>query len=227
MDETLVTTRKALHEVAEHVLSAARKRATGNQITLGHGAGGVRTPPLPDGRVLALIGDEIAVLDGNSERRAPLTTVRAAADFAGVEPGFPWTKHPPGTDFEPDRALRVDGESAGVLADWFALADAALRTLAQELAPAEPPEPQVFPEHFDIAITVDEVNYGASPGDDEIPQPYLYVGPFSGPPPDGDPFWNAAFGAYATADNISTEAAALEFFHAGIKRLNQSSPAGQ
>jgi len=219
MDETLVTTRRALHQVAEHVLSAARKRATGHEITLRPSPGGVRTPSLPDGRILALIGDEIAVLEGRSERRARLRTVRAAAEFAGVEPGFPWTKHPPGTDFEPDRPLQVDVTSARTLADWFALGDAALRTLADELAPAAPPEPQIFPEHFDLALTIAEVNYGASPGDDAIPLPYLYVGPFGGPPAGGDPFWNADFGAYLPAGDVPSEQAALAFFHDGAKRL--------
>lgn len=219
MDKTLAASRRAMHQVAEHVLSAARKRATGREITLRPGPGGVRTPQLPDGRVLALVGTEIVVLEGRSERRAQLTTVRAAAEFAGTEPGFPWTKHPPGTGFEPDRLLHIDARSARRLADWFALGDSALRSLADELAPAEPPEPQVFPEHFDLAITISEVNYGASPGDDAIPDPYLYVGPFAGRPDDDDPFWNAAFGAFVTADHVPSAEAAAAFFHEGRKRL--------
>ena len=52
--------------------------------------------------------------------------------------------------------------------------------------------PVLWPEHFDLGITVDGINYGISPGDDLIAVPYAYVGPhgeFSGP------FWNAPFGA--------------------------------
>jgi hypothetical protein len=218
-DGSLVTTRRSLHRVAEHVLSAALKRATG-QISLRPGPGGVRTPPLPDGRVLAVIDGDVAVIDHDGVRREPLTTVRAAAEFAGTEPGFPWTKYPPGTDFLPDARLAVDVAAARLLADWFALGDIALRALAATLAPGDQPVPQIFPEHLDLAITVAEVNYGASPGDDAIPAPYLYVGPFDGAPPGDEGFWNASFGAYTTIDDVPSAAAALEFFLAGHRRLD-------
>jgi hypothetical protein len=220
-DDALTTTRRSLHHVAEHVLSAARKRTTGREISLLPGPGGVRTPPLPDGRVLALIDGSIAVIDDSGVRRAPLATVRAAAEFVGTEPGFPWTKHPPGTEFLPDEPLKVDQEAARVLGDWFALGDTALRELAATLSPGAEPTPQIFPEHFDLAITVAEVNYGLSPGDDAIPAPYLYVGPFAGPPAGDAGFWNAPFGAYTTVADIDTPADALAFFLEGQRRLGR------
>jgi hypothetical protein len=219
MDDALVATRRSLHQVAEHVLSAARKRATGHEIALLPGAGGVRTPPLADGRVLAVIDGDIAVIDDVGIRREPLTTPRAAAAFAGTEPGFPWTKSPPGTEFLPDAPLYVDREAARVLAGWFALGDIALRELAGTLSPGAEPTPQIFPEHFDLAITVAEVNYGASPGDDAIPVPYLYIGPFDGPPEGDEGFWNAPFGACMTLPDVDTPADALAFFRAGHRRL--------
>jgi hypothetical protein len=215
---SLVATRESLHRVAEHVLSAARKRATG-QIALRPGPGGVRTPPFGEnGRVVALSGSDIVVHDGAEVRRARLTTVRAAAEFAGVEPGFPWTKHPPGTPFAPDEPLTVDPQAAAQLADWFALADKALAGLAAEIAPAEGLTAQIFPEHFDLAITVDQVNYGASPGDAQIPVPYLYVGPHEGPPANDD-YWNAAFGAFLTTADVASYDDALAFLCAGRARL--------
>lgn len=219
-NETLTTTRTSLHQVAEHVLSAARKRATG-EIALLPGPGGVRTPPLPDGRVLAVIDGDIAVIDDDGERRSPLTTARAAADFVGIEPGFPWTKHPPGTESRPDAQLEVDPDAARVLAGWFALGDSALRELAERLTPGAEPTPQIFPEHFDLAITVAEVNYGASPGDEAIPTPYLYVGPFGGPPAGDQSFWNAPFGAYTTIGDVGTPAEGLAFFLEAHRRLER------
>ena len=39
--------------------------------------------------------------------------------------------------------------------------------------------PVLWPEHFDVGITLDKVNYGVSPGDDDIPEPYAYVGPWT------------------------------------------------
>jgi hypothetical protein len=221
--DALVATRRALHHAAEHVLSAGLKRSTG-QISLRPGPGGVRTPPLSDGRVLALVDGDITVIDQDGVRRAPLTTVRAAADFAGTEPGFPWTKHRPGTEFLPDALLDVDKAAARGLADWFASGDLALRALGATLAPGDEPEPQIFPEHFDLAITVAEVNYGASPGDDAVPAPYLYVGPFAGPPAGNEGFWNASFGAYVTIDAAPTAADALAFFLEGHRRLGTASP---
>src|SRR3954471_986867 len=124
-DNPLATTRESLHRVAEHVLSAALKRATGH-IALRAGPGGVRTPALPDGRVIALQGTRIVVeRDGAVVREAPVTTVRQAAAVAGVEAGFPWTKHPPGTPFTPDEPLLFDRAAAEQLARWFQLGDRA------------------------------------------------------------------------------------------------------
>jgi hypothetical protein len=219
--DALIATRRSLHQVAEHVLSAARKRATG-QIALVPGEGGVRTPPLPDGRVIALLDGDIAVIDDKGVRRAPLTTPRAAAEFVGTEPGFPWTKHPPGTESMPDAPLVVDLDAAELLAGWFALGESALRELAITLAPGAAPAPQIYPEHFDLAITIAEVNYGASPGDDAIAAPYLYVGPFAGPPAGDEQFWNAPFGAYTTISEVGTAAAAVAFFFRGHELLGRA-----
>jgi hypothetical protein len=108
-----------------------------------------------------------------------------------------------------------------VLAGWFALGDAALRELAAQLTPGAEPAPQIYPEHFDLAITVDEVNYGASPGDDAIPAPYLYVGPFSGPPAGDEEFWNAPFGAYTTIAEVGAVPDAVAFFLKGNQLLGR------
>jgi hypothetical protein len=79
----------------------------------------------------------------------------------------------------------------------------------------------IYPEHFDLAITIAEVNYGASPGDDEVASPYVYVGPHEGPP-DGDrEFWNAGFGAYRTITDVPNAAEALAFFREGQRRIGR------
>src|SRR5437868_903278 len=77
---------------------------------------------------------------------------------------------------------------------------------------------ELWPEHFDVGITAAGINYGASPGDDHIAEPYLYVGPHDGPAP-GDPaFWNAPFGAARTFRQIGTVAEATAFFRDGRAR---------
>ena len=54
-----------------------------------------------------------------------------------------------------------------------------------------------WPEHFDVAATADEVNYGVSAGDDYHPTPYAYIGPWTART---GPFWNAPFGALYPLD---------------------------
>ncbi|MDQ1641068.1 MAG: hypothetical protein QOJ90_419 [Actinomycetota bacterium] len=213
----LTATRLSLHQVAEHVLAAARKRATG-EIGLLAAPGGFATPPLPDGRVIGVRGTDIVVTGPTGASDRPLTTVRAAAQFAGVEPGFPWTKHPPSTPLEPDAGLHVDPRAAGVIADWFALGAASLGLLATELAEQEPSEAWIWPEHFDIGLTAGGINFGASPGDEDLPLPYLYVGPHAGPPR-RDAFWNAPFGATIVITEVHTPAEADAFFREARRRL--------
>jgi hypothetical protein len=216
--DVLTSTRQSLHRAAEHLLAAARKRATG-EITLLAAAGGVATPPLPDGTVLAIEGAELVVRRPDGEQRAPLTTLAEAAAAVGIEPGFPWTKQPPGTDYEPNARLSVDPNAAAALARWFALGNDALTALAGEVPTEQPSPPQIFPEHFDLGMTAGAVNYGFSPGDDAIPEPYVYVGPHAAP--SDDPFWNAPFGAYRTWQEVTTREQALEFFRAARAVLGQ------
>lgn len=216
----LVETRHSLHRVAEHVLSAALKTATG-KIALEPGPGGFRTPALPDGTVIAVEGSAVTVTRAGQVQRAPLSTVAHAAHLAGTVAGFPWTKHPPATPFEPDARLTVDAASAQVLAGWFALGADALAALAEEIPQDEPGEAAIFPEHFDLGMVADEVNYGVSPGDDAIELPYLYVGPHEGPPGKDD-YWNAPFGACRTIHDIRTPDDALAFFLAGRDRVHHA-----
>ena len=165
--DVLTATRQSLHRVAEHLLAAAHKRATG-QITLVPADNGVATPPLPDGSVVAIEGTDVVVRGPNQVRRAPLTTLAETAATVGIEAGFPWTKHRPGTEFEPDAELAVDPAAAAALACWFAVGAEALTTLVAELSAERPSAPQIFPEHFDLGVTAGAVNYGFSPGDDAI-----------------------------------------------------------
>jgi len=72
----------------------------------------------------------------------------------------------------------------------------------------------LWPEHFDLAITVDEVNYGVSPGDAAHPQPYAYVGPWT--PRTGE-FWNAPFGALRPHTDIPTADALAAWFAEGTR----------
>src|SRR5690349_2265349 len=149
-------------------------------------------------------------------RTAPITTLAAAAAFVGVTPGMPARVYPPATPLLLDEQLSIDPVSAQRLANWYELAAAALRRFASEVG-AQNQEPVLWPEHFDVGITVGRINYGASPGDNEIVEPYLYVGPQDGPPTRDD-FWNASFGAARTNEEISSIEAAVAFYLTGRGR---------
>ena len=213
----LVLTRDCWHRVAEHVLAAGQFTASGT-IRLRPYPGGFSTVVGVEGRQLAVVGDRLVVLDGSERRETPLTTVGAAADFAGVTPGLSGS-YSPVTPADPDAPLAVDPDAARLLADWYALAEAALRRFTAGVG--VPAEPVLWPEHLDVAVVVDAVNYGGSPGDDAIPEPYLYVGPHEGPPR-ADTFWNAPFGAAVTVDRIHTPDEAVDFFAQGRRLVDRS-----
>ena len=217
-----VATRQALHQVAEHVLSAVEYTAIG-RIRLEPAPGGFQTLPLNDnGRRIAVDGGDIVVIDGGEQRRAPLSTVRAAAEFAGVEPGVKHDLYHISTPFEPDAVLPIDADAAQSIADWFTLGTAALDTLATQIQPDDVPDVVLWPEHFDLGITLDQVNYGVSAGDGAIPDPYLYVGPYGGPPAAEDPYWNVPFGAARTITTIQSTADAVAFFREGREKTAPS-----
>ena len=214
----LAATRAGWHRVAEHVLAAAQYAAT-SEITLVPSPGGFRTPPWgADGRFLAVDGTELVAGGAGGTRRATLTTIRAAADFAGVTPGAPAGVYAPVTPLSLDEPLVIEPDAARLLADWYHLGALAMSRFAADIAEDEPSPAWLWPEHFDLGITAGAINYGASPGDDHFTDPYLYVGPHDGPPPGEPAFWNAPFGAVRTFRQIGTAEEAAAFFRDGRER---------
>jgi hypothetical protein len=218
----LAATRDAWHRIAEHVLAAGRYAAT-KEITLAPAPGGFATPAFgPGNTVLAVDGTDLIVSGATGTRRAALTTIRAAAEFAGVIPGMPAEVYPAATPLALDEPLAVDVAAADVLAGWYALGAEAMRRLAAEIPSGQRSPVVLWPEHFDLGITAEAINYGASPGDGQIPEPYVYAGPHAGPPP-GDPaFWNTPFGAARTIASITTVEQALAFFRDARSRVHTS-----
>jgi hypothetical protein len=197
-ERTLVATRRSLHAVAERLLAGPEHRASG-EIRLAVTPGGF-------GQYVGGLRVEGTELVGG-RGRAPLRgTVAEVAAALGVEAGEPAGLYPGHADLGPDEPLAVDPGAAALLADWFARGDRALRTLAPEA------DPILWPEHFDLGITLDEVNYGVSPGDAGHPLPYAYVGPWT---PRQGPFWNAPFGALRPADALPDDGALAAFLAEG------------
>jgi len=218
--EALASSRRALQAVAEHVLSAALHAATG-RIGLRPSPGGFSTPDFPhEGgeRRIAVDGVDLVVIDDDTERRQPLTTLRDTVALTGVEPGAPASVYTPSTPLDLDAPLTLDPAHAATIAGWYALVAEALEALRAERPGEEPSIVQLWPEHFDVACTISEVNYGGSPGDEGHALPYLYVGPFTPPPPDGA-YWNEPFGASRNQDHVAGVEDALAFFREGEARV--------
>lgn len=176
----LVSTRRSLHGVAE-LLLAGPQHARSGTIRLAPCDGGFTTTTEPTVSVMrgALVHNGQPVpLDGR--------TVAQVGAAVGIDPRRTDDLYREGSGVGPDDLLRVDDEAAAEIAAAFARGSVAL-------AAYRPEETAVlWPEHFDLGITVDEVNFGISPGDDFLDVPYAYVGPWS---PVSGPFWNAPFGA--------------------------------
>jgi hypothetical protein len=206
--------------VAEHVLAPARYRAT-KRIGLRATPGGFGTPPFGDGERIRVDGDELVDEHGGETRRTPLTTARAAGAFVGIEPGLPPGIYEPATVLRADEPLDIDPDAAHALGEWYALANAALGELGSRYASTVPSEIQLWPEHFDLACDLGDTdagtraNYGASPGDTTVAEPYLYVSPWDAPRRTGR-FEQFPFGAALQyrdlRDAADPGAAALQFF---------------
>jgi hypothetical protein len=218
---SFVTSRIALHALAEHVLCAVRYQAVG-RIGLVPIESGIASPPFgPGNRQVAVIGSDLVDRDDRGERREPLSTLRAAARFFDVTPGVPNGMWHPVTSLELDAPLMLDPESVSALHRWFGFAADVHRSFAEavgNVGPDEVPAPTLWPEHFDLATTVGAANFGASPGDDSSDEPYLYVGPHDRPfPPAPDGFWNQPYGASLTASAVDSIDTAVAFLLDGLR----------
>lgn len=233
--EAFAGTRRAWHTVAEHVLASARHRATG-RIGLRVTPGGCGTPPYErDGATeeLRIAGSDLVVSVGDATTVTPLTTIAAAAAVAGIEPGGPSDVYRLTTPLEPDAPLVIDDDAARALASWFELASAALAELRAEVRPElGPSDIQLWPEHFDVAFDFGAESlgtrgtFGASPGDAEHQEPYLYVTHWADVA--DDPFWNADAFAGASLPYSEVRASGdarrtmLTFYRGGSEALSRS-----
>ncbi|MDH6140434.1 MULTISPECIES: hypothetical protein [Kitasatospora] len=198
--ESLARTRRALHAVAELVMAGPQFRSSGT-IRLRAALGGFATVAEPNVQVVA------ADLVVPGQRLFLERTSCAALGAAiGVVPGAPEGLYQGGSGVGPEDVIEAEPQSAHLLAHAFAVGDAALRRGFPGT------EPVIWPEHFDIAVTVAGVDYGVSPGDDFQAEPYAYVGP---PVRQQGEYWNAPFGAAAVVGELGGVDGLLAFFEQG------------
>jgi len=226
--DAFASTRAAWHTLAEHVLARARYDANG-KVGLRYTRRGVGTPWFRDhdrDAQVRIEGTNVVVHHDGETSSAPVTTVSAAAELAGVRPGAPDEVYTPVTALTPDAPLVLDSGSAEFLGAWFGFAASLLEELRAEADPAdEPSRVQLWPEHFDLSVDLGDEHagrrgtFGASPGDDVDRDPYLYVTHWADVADDG--YWNEGHfpGASLTVVTLATapdqRTSALSFLRRG------------
>jgi hypothetical protein len=203
--DELAVTRRSLHGVAELVLAGPQYRATG-KLRLGVVPGGFATVLTPSLRV---DGTQVFGPDGVTAAIGGRTP-RALGTALGVAAGRPEGAYSDGSGVGLDEALVLDPGHVSVITGALMLGHDALVALAADQTPV------LWPEHFDVAVTVRDVTFGVSPGDGFIGEPYAYVSVSS--PPAGDACWNAPFGAAVPLRGLPGQPAVTGFFAEGRDR---------
>jgi hypothetical protein len=221
LPDSYAETRAALHRLASHVLAPARKALSG-RIGLRPAPRGFGTPPFGDGQQLRVEGACLVRERAGDTESIDITSLTAAAAFAGVElSSDPGIGHDPPPLGDCDSPLAVDAAAAESVGAWFAFSDAVLYELREELATSGQAcsEVQLWPEHFDLGCNIEGVNFGCSPGDGYLAEPYVYVGPWDTEGLADGGFWNAPFGAVLPYKELLTASdqhgAALDFLRRG------------
>jgi hypothetical protein len=194
-------TRRTWHGVAELVLAGPQFRRSGT-IRLRVIPGGFATTNGPDVRVE---GGDLCSPDRRLAIRG--RTGRELAEAIGIDVGAPQDLYPDGSGVTADETLALDAAAAAHLAESLGIGDAALRRLAPEQTPV------LWPEHFDVGVSLDEVNYGVSLGDSYLAEPYAYVGPWRARQ---GSFWNAPFGAARPLRELANVDAVVAFYREGL-----------
>ncbi|MET0695145.1 MAG: hypothetical protein ABWY56_14520 [Propionibacteriaceae bacterium] len=200
---SLVQTRRQLHGIAECLLAGPEHRETG-EIALRVSPGGFETTA---GSSRRLAGTQLVTDEGHFEATGTFADLAARL---GVQFGRPDLDYPDGSDARAEDVVALDAQAARALEDWFELGDAALRRFEPSQSPI------LWPEHFDVAIELDQGIFGASPGDDGHPTPYAYV---STRDHDADGYWNASFGALRDHTELRSVEDLVSFWTEGRQRL--------
>jgi hypothetical protein len=152
---TFAETRDALHKVAEAVVSPARQPPS--EISLRYTRGGFGTPFFEEE------GQDCQVRVADGE------LVRQRGGDETTEPLPP----------------EVDMAATSALGDFYGFGCSVLEQLRADEVDGDPSKVVLWPEHFDIALDLGSesagkrATLGASPGDENHPEPYLYVTPWT------------------------------------------------
>ncbi|MCA1736939.1 MAG: hypothetical protein LC739_12820 [Actinobacteria bacterium] len=223
------STRRALHQLAFFAVAPKRHAATG-KIGLRYTHGGFGTPFFAEGEQVRVEGGMLIRQAGESVSQARVITLSEACVFVEIPyretwfEGFRDPLEPVGADTE----LLITQEAADAHGDWFGFGASVLEQVRRTEGAPEVGRLQLWPEHFDLGFEMGSgshrATYGASPGDDRHPEPYLYVSPWEA----GDksnPFWNdRAFNGASLSYRILLESddqhiAARDFYEHAYRLL--------
>lgn len=202
MTDAYQQTRRSLHALAELVVAGPRFRQTGD-LRLRVRPAGFGTWDAP---VVAVAGGHLVTDDG----RFPVDglTYEEVAARAGLRASGLGDVYGDGPHVAATETVRLDVEAVREVEEALVLGDRALAAFRPDA------ERTLWPEHFDVATTVEDVNFGVSPGDAYSEVPYAYVGPHG---PLTGAFWNAPFGAARPLSELRDVAATAAFFAEGAR----------
>lgn len=227
--DNYATSRGDFHKLAYSVVAAARHQSNG-KFGLRFTAGGFGTPFFGNDRQVRMVGNVLVDQHDGDVRTHTPTTINDAAEFLGVEVSTVASESDVPELGDRDRPLELDADTGAFLGNWYGFAVSVLEELRAETpAEANPSRVQLWPGHFDPAIEIGDqdkghrASIGASPGDHNSVEPYLYVGPWGAV--SAHDFWNAEgftgavlpFSALLEADD--QRAAALAFYRTGVALL--------
>ena len=205
-DDVFVAARRQLRGVAESLITGPQYRATGT-IRLAVRPDGITGGTVPIG----VPGTELVWPPGSAPRTGP---VSAIAEAAGVQAGPPVGVYDIVDPRAADAVLDIDPAAAEFVYRSHYAGGHALKTTLPEQHPV------LWPEHFDVSATENEVTYGISAGDSYHPTPYAYVGPWTART---GPFWNTPVGAVQPLDPAhdvdELKDSIVDFFDRGRREL--------
>ena len=229
--EVPVATRRALHAVAERLLAGPQYRTSGTiRLTVTPDGFATTRSPAPGISALSVRGNTV-VREPDGLVVPLIGTIAQVATALGVTPGAPEGVYAPTSTLPADRALELSATAARLPLGALSAGDRALRVLAAEAGATTEPgvtaglgtaaepgaaaEPVLWPEHFDLGLSLGEVNFGISPGDDQHTRPYAYVGPWKARQ---GAFWTEPFGASLPLDDPDDVATIIAFLREGRAR---------
>ena len=168
--------RNAYHRLAYAIVAEAR-RCANTKFGLRYTRGGFGTPFFGDDQQVRVQDGLLVVQHGAEARYSAITSLWAAAEFVGVQPGTAAAEHDSPALGDIDSDLGATSATGTFLGDWFGFSWAVLEELRVTPGAVDAERTQLWPGHFDPAAAIGDAErgqratYGCSPGGDATMSP--------------------------------------------------------